>query len=138
MKTFKLNIHEGLSLTVLTECILETHNVSHLIRDSKKMYAYHVLSKKVDENTYSYPDLGRIKNKDLVFKTDEGDLVIHRFASLNLFDLENFVRNDLNNWFLEHQDKITRVERDKVEVKYLDRDCLRCDIYGFIMEPIRF
>lgn len=138
MKTFKMNMHEGLSFTVLTECILETHNVSHHSRDNKKMFAYYVLSKKVDENTHSYPNHGRIKNTPLSLKTDEGVLVIHRFASLHLFDLENFVRDDLNNWFLEQQDKITRVERDKVEVKYVDQNCLHCDIYGFVMDPIQF
>lgn len=132
MKTFTMNIHQGLYFTVDLETILETYNLSHENRNREKMYAYYALSKKVDEDAnYPFHFYG-IKHRVMELKTDEGVIVIHRFASQELNTLERFLTRDLKDWFVDHQFEFKRIERNKVEVNYLkDANCLDCAIYEF-------
>jgi hypothetical protein len=132
MKKFKMNIHNGLSFNVTTETMIETYNLSNENSNSEKMYVYYVLSEKIDEDSIHYENLGDIKNRNMELKTNEGVFVIHRFASLTHYILDQFIRQDLNAWFIRRDTIFKRMTQNRVEVNYLkEASCLDCQIFEF-------
>jgi len=126
MQNIIINLHEGFQLNIEAETILESYNQVNRNGRHEKTYTFFIISKKITDEAFNSHLQGDVKHKDMYVDTDEGTLLIHRFTSLDINDLQQFVTHELETWFFNHQHKIIRITRDQVNVNvtklYGERD----------------